>query len=66
MTAPHLKSLSSSVRPTANVCLWRLHGCVLDYIYLSTTGVVEIAKATNLMGCPHTCFYIYSVSTSIA
>jgi hypothetical protein len=39
---------------TANVCLWRLHGCVLDVIQLSATGVAEIAKSTNLKGCPPT------------
>jgi hypothetical protein len=29
---------------TANVWLWRLHGCVLDhFIHLSATGAAEIA-----------------------
>ena len=37
---------------TANVCLWRLHGSVLDL------GVAEIAESTNLKGCPHTFVYI--------
>ena len=27
---------------TANVCHWRLHGCVLYFIHLSATGVGEI------------------------
>ena len=38
---------------TANVCLC-LHGCVLDFIQLSATGVAEIAKSTHLKGCPPT------------
>uniref|UniRef100_A0A8C8J4V6 non-specific serine/threonine protein kinase n=1 Tax=Oncorhynchus tshawytscha TaxID=74940 RepID=A0A8C8J4V6_ONCTS len=43
---------------TTNVWLWRLHGCVLDFIDLSATGVAEIAKYTNLKRCPHTFVYI--------
>ncbi|KAK6318221.1 hypothetical protein J4Q44_G00115120 [Coregonus suidteri] len=39
---------------TTNVCLWILHGCVLDVIHLSATGVAEIAQSTNLKGCPYT------------
>jgi hypothetical protein len=39
---------------TANVCLYRLHGCVLDFIHLSASGLAELAKSTNLKGCPHT------------
>ena len=31
---------------------------MLDFIHLSTTGVAEIAKSTNLMGCPHTFVYV--------
>ena len=49
--------LSSSVRAlhsTDNVCLWRLYGCVLDFIHLSATGAAEIAEYT------HTCVYIGS------
>jgi hypothetical protein len=38
----------------ANVCLWRLHGCMLGFIHQSATGVAEIAESTNLKGCPHT------------
>ena len=34
----------------ANVCLWRLHGGVLDFIHLSATGLAEIAESTNLKG----------------
>ena len=44
---------------TVNVCLWRLHGCVLDFIYLSATDVAEIAESTHLKGCPHT--FVYTV-----
>jgi hypothetical protein len=33
--------------------LWKLHGCVLDFMHLSATGVAEIAESTNC---------IYSVS----
>uniref|UniRef100_A0A4W5KB60 Endonuclease III-like protein 1 n=1 Tax=Hucho hucho TaxID=62062 RepID=A0A4W5KB60_9TELE len=36
----------------------RLHGCVLDFIHLSATGVVEIAKSTNLKWCPYTFVYV--------
>ena len=43
---------------TANVCLWRLHGCVLKFIVLSATGLAEIAESTNLKGCPHSFVYI--------
>ena len=35
-------------------CLWRTHGCVLDFIDPSATGVAEIAESTNTKGCPHT------------
>ena len=34
----------------STVCLWRLHGCVLDFILPSATGVAEIAESTNLKG----------------
>ena len=44
MTVPCRKSLSSSTQ-FANVCPWRLHGCVLDYIHLSAIGVAEIAES---------------------
>jgi hypothetical protein len=46
--------LFSTGNSTANVCLWRLHGCVLDFIHLSATGVAEITESTNLKGWPHT------------
>ena len=39
--------LFSMTHSTANVCLWRLHGCVLDLKHLSAMGVAEIAKFTN-------------------
>jgi hypothetical protein len=52
---PRWKSLSSSVRPF-NVCLWRLHGGVFNFIHLSATGVAKIAESTNLKGCPHTLY----------
>ena len=42
----------------ANVCLWRLHGCVLNCIHLSATGVAEMAESINLKECPHTFVYI--------
>ena len=31
----------------ANVCLWRLHGCVLHFMHLSAMGVAEIAEYIN-------------------
>jgi hypothetical protein len=40
---------------------WKLHGCVLNFIHLSATGVAEIAKSTNMKGCPHTFVYIVYV-----
>ena len=46
--------LLSTSHSTANVCLWRLRGCVLDFINLSATGLAEITKSTHLKGCPHT------------
>ena len=49
--------LFSKINATANVCLWRLHGFVLDVIQLSAMGVAEIAESTNLK-CPHTFVYI--------
>ena len=51
----------SNHHSTANVCLWRLHGCVLNVIHLSATGVAAIAKSTNLKGCTHTFVYIVYV-----
>jgi hypothetical protein len=48
---------------TDHVCLWRLHGCVLGFIHLSTTGVVELAEFTDLKGCPYTFVYIVYVKT---
>jgi hypothetical protein len=50
----NVTELFSMGHSTANVCLWRLHGCVLNYIHRSATDVAEIAKSTNLKGCPHT------------
>ena len=40
-------ALKYKAHSTANVCLWRLHGCVLHFIHLSAMGVAEIAKSTN-------------------
>ena len=37
----------------ASVCLWRLHGCVLDFMHLSATDVAQIATSTHFEGCPH-------------
>jgi len=39
--------LCSAAHSTANVCLWRLHGCLLDFIHLSAMGGTEISKSTN-------------------
>ena len=50
--------LFSTGHSTANGCLWRLHGFVLNFIHLSATGVAEIAESTNLKWCPHTFVYI--------
>ena len=33
---------------------WDCIGFVLNFIHLSATGVDQIAKSTNLKGCPHT------------
>ena len=38
---------------TANVCLWRLYGCVLDFINMSAMGVAKIAESSNFKRCPH-------------
>ena len=46
-----------------SVCLWRLYGCVLDFIHLSAKCVAEIAKSTNLKGCQHTFVYIMYLYT---
>ena len=48
----------STGHSTANVCLWRLHGCVLNFIHLSAASVAKIAKSTHLKGCPHTFGYV--------
>jgi hypothetical protein len=54
----------STGHSTANVCLWRLHGCQLDFIHVSATGVAEIADSTNLNVCPHTAVhFVYSPGT---
>ena len=53
---------------TVNVCLWRLHGRVLDFIHLSATVVAEIAEPTHLKGVstysvsPHFCIEVYLFS----
>ena len=48
MVVPHLKSLSSSVRPsTASVCLSRLQGNVLKFIHLLAMGVAETPEINN-------------------
>jgi hypothetical protein len=68
MTVPCWKSLSSSVRTLyCHACLWRLHGCVLNFILLSATDVAEIVIVsfeviTHLKGCPHT-LYVDNVPT---
>jgi hypothetical protein len=36
------------------VCLWRVHGCVLDFIHLSATCVAHIVKYSILKECAHT------------
>ena len=46
---------------TANVCLWKLHGSVLDSMHQSATGVAEIDKSTNLKKCPHTFVYMVCI-----
>jgi hypothetical protein len=48
---------------TANVCVWRLHVCELDFTHLSATSVAEIAETNNLKGCPHTCVYIVYIDS---
>jgi hypothetical protein len=53
MTVPRWKSFSMGYS-TANVWLWRLHGCVLDFIHQSAMGVAEIAESTNWTWCAHT------------
>ena len=40
-----------------------MHGCVLDFIHLSATGVAEIAKSTNLMECPRICVDSISINS---
>ena len=50
--------LFSTGHSTANVCQWRLHGFVLNFIHLSAMAVAEIAKSTHLKGCPHSFVYI--------
>ena len=55
---------------TTDVCLWRLHGSVFDFIQLSATCVAAIAESTNLNGCPYTltlymqkCVFKYRLKT---
>ena len=57
--------LFSTGLSTANVCLWRLHGWVLDFKHLSGTGLAEIAKSTNLKGCFGHVVYNRGLSKSI-
>ena len=38
----------STNHSTASVCLWRSHGCALNFKHLSATGVAEIAESTHL------------------
>jgi hypothetical protein len=42
---------------TANVCRWKLHACVLDFIHLSATCVADIAKSTNWKVSTYFCIY---------
>jgi hypothetical protein len=51
--------LFSTSHSTANVGLWRLHGCVLDFIH-----VAEIDESIHLKGCPHTKLYFWPCSVS--
>ena len=54
VTMLKVSELFNTSHSTANVCLWRSYGCVLNFIHLSAMGVAEIAKSTHLKGCPHT------------
>ena len=67
LTVPCWKPLISSVRPFYCQCLSMEIACgVLDFIHLSATGVAEIAKCTNLKGCPHNFVHIvYLYLTSV-
>ena len=56
------KEFFSMGHSTANVCLQRLHGCVLDFIHLSAVGVSEKAESTNVKGCPHTFVYLVYIT----
>jgi hypothetical protein len=55
--------LFSTGHYTANVCLWRLHWCVLDFKHLSAMVVAEMAESTNLNGCPHTFGHVVYIHT---
>jgi hypothetical protein len=59
MTVPCWNSLSSSVRPfyCQGLCMEIAWLCARFYIPVSK-GEAEIAKSTNLKGCPHTFDYI--------
>lgn len=37
---------------TANLCLWRSHDFVLDFMHLSAMRVAETAEHNNWKGCP--------------
>ena len=60
----HLNACPHTIH-TANVCLWRLHGCVLDFIHFSATGVAEIAESTNLKAYPHTAGHTLYLSADL-
>ena len=54
-----------TLKVTELVFLWRLHGCLLNFLHLSATGMAEIAEDTNLKRCLHTFVYIvYFISNS--
>ena len=54
--------LFSMAHSTANVCVWRLHGCVLDFIHLLAMGMDELAESTNLKSCPHAFSHVVYVT----
>ena len=45
---------SSMAHSSTSGCLWRLQGCVLDFLHLSAMDVAEIVKCTIQKGYPHT------------
>lgn len=50
--------LLRTTHSTANVCLWKLHGYMLDFIHLLAMAVAETPELDHLEGCPHTFGYI--------